>query len=154
MMSMMTTVQREQRLVGYNDRSSSSSNIGANKEQGPVELVAIRYPVIVTSTQQHRAMRLDGNNNYNNNNANNDNCIISIPPTQEGISGVEWSVDVSSRRTTTNNQICRNGKELWEIERDFYRWNRAEQNSEHSARQQELIAKLRLLFLLFQLPLL
>lgn len=88
---MMTTVQREQRLVGYNDRSSSSSNIGANKEQGPVELVAIRYPVIVTSTQQHRAMRLDGNNNYNNNNANNDNCIISIPPTQEGISGVEWS---------------------------------------------------------------
>lgn len=96
---MMTTVQREQRLVGYNDRSSSSSNIGANKEQGPVELVAIRYPVIVTSTQQHRAMRLDGNNNYNNNNANNDNCIISIPPTQEGISGVEWSVDVSSRRS-------------------------------------------------------
>lgn len=98
MMSMMTTVQREQRLVGYNDRSSSSSNIGANKEQGPVELVAIRYPVIVTSTQQHRAMRLDGNNNYNNN-ANNDNCIISIPPTQEGIRGVEWSVDVSSRRS-------------------------------------------------------
>lgn len=142
---MMTTVQREQRLVGYNDRSSSSSNIGANKEQGPVELVAIRYPVIVTSTQQHRAMRLDGNNNYNNN-ANNDNCIISIPPTQEGISGVECRCLFP--------KICRNGKGEWEIERDFYRWNRAEQNSKHSARQQELIAKLRLLFLFFQLPLL